>query len=128
MNRLSMVARRALGSAALALAAGCASVAQTPVVLQPVPAAPAVMTLAQPLSLALDTGFHRDIAAGSRWQLAGRIAQGDVYQAVGNVFTVEGAHIHEAYLVVDNQAVVGFYLPAERGFSPLKQHSAISLQ
>jgi hypothetical protein len=75
-----------------------------------------------------NTGFHRDIAAGSRWQLAGRIAQGDVYQAVGNVFTVEGAHIHEAYLVVDNQAVVGFYLPAERGFSPLKQHSAISLQ
>lgn len=126
MFKMSLLARHAFAALLVAAVSGCASVAQSPAVLQAAPSAPPVMTLAQPLNLSLDTGFHRDVAAGSRWQLAGRISQGAVYQAVGNVFTVEGAHIHEAYLVVDDNAVVGFYLPAERGFSPLKQRSAIT--
>jgi hypothetical protein len=35
------------------------------------------------------------------------------------VFTLEGANIHEAWLVIRGAALVGFYLPAERAFSPL---------
>lgn len=110
------------------LIAGCASVAHMPATLNEAQGAPtpAPVTVTQSLSLSLDTGFTRTIAAGSRWQQAGSIAQGAVYRPLGAVLTVEGAHIHEAYLVVEQNAVVGFYLPAERGFSPLKQRSAIT--
>jgi hypothetical protein len=39
---------------------------------------------------------------------------------MNDVFTIEGAHIHEAYLVVDaGDQLVGFYLPAEQAFSPM---------
>lgn len=119
------LSRAVLAALVLAAMAGCASVAHVPATLQ-APASRAVMVVTQSLNLNLDTGFQRTIAAGSRWQLAGNIAQGAVYQPVGTVLTVEGAHIHEAYLVIEQNAVVGFYLPAERGFSPLKQRSAIT--
>lgn len=128
MEKILIALRRMVLAATFAVAAGCASVAQTPTALQAAPAGQPVLVVAQPVTLSLDTGFHRTVAAGSRWQLAGHIAQGDVYQAVGDVFTVEGAHIHEAYMVVDKQTVLGFYLPAERGFSSLKQRSAITFQ
>jgi hypothetical protein len=48
----------------------------------------------------------------------GRTSEGDVYKPVGRVFTVEGAHIHEAYLVLVGNRLVGFYLPVERAFAP----------
>ena len=51
---------------------------------------------------------------------AGAIAQGTVYRAAQGVFTLEGANIHEAYLVLRGQELVGFYLPVEQAFSPLK--------
>ena len=52
--------------------------------------------------------------------VAGTAEQGNVYRPVGDVFTVEGAHIHEGWLVVRDGILVGFYLPAERGYFPLR--------
>lgn len=63
-------------------------------------------------------GYDRVIARGTRWTKVGRSSEGDVYKPVGRVFTVEGAHVHEAYLVLEGDRVVGFYLPVERAFSP----------
>jgi hypothetical protein len=120
--------KRVMVAGALAVAAGCASVAHTPATLQGASASETPRSLARPLQIALDSGFHRTIAAGSQWQRAGSIEQGIVYKPYRDVFTVEGAHIHEAYLVVDKDTLVGFYLPAERGFSPLKQQSTITFQ
>jgi hypothetical protein len=62
--------------------------------------------------------YKRVIARGSVWTRVGRIAEGEVYKPVGGVFTVESAHVHEAYLVIEGDRVVGFYLPVERSFSP----------
>jgi hypothetical protein len=45
-----------------------------------------------------------------------------------DVFTVEGSHIHEAYLVVDSGTLVGFYLPAEQSYSKLDQRTAITFK
>lgn len=84
--------------------------------------------LAQELALQLDTGYQRILKQGSRWTHIGRIAQGEVYQPFNSVLTIEGAHIHEAYLVVEQGAVSGFFLPAEGSFSPLKQHPIILFQ
>ncbi|MBH1966051.1 MAG: hypothetical protein I8H77_17025 [Comamonadaceae bacterium] len=68
----------------------------------------------------LSTGYARTLPAQSRWRLSGRVPQGDVYQPVGAVFSIEGRQVHEAYLVVQKDVLVGFYLPAESRFSPLE--------
>ena len=119
-----------LAACALAISSGCASVAHSPVQLQTMTASKSaiVRTFAKQLDIELDTGYGRTIAAGSQWQQVGLIEQGAVYQPHLNVFTLEGAHIHEAYLVVDNDKLVGFYLPAERGFSSLKRQLPINFK
>ena len=63
-------------------------------------------------------GYRRVIGRGSVWTRIGRVVEGEVYKPINRVFTVEGAQIHEAYLVLDGDRVVGFYLPVERAFSP----------
>lgn len=107
--------------------AGCA-VVHSPARLTPVMSVSPAQTLGRQLDIVLDTGYSRTVKAGSQWQLVGNIIQGTVYRPLRDVFTLEGAHIHEAYLVVGNGKLVGFYLPAEGGFSPLKHPLEISLQ
>ena len=68
-------------------------------------------------------GYQRTIRKGSVWTRVGRVSQGEVYKPVDQVFTVEGTHVHEAYLVLDGDRVVGFYLPVERAFAPAPESS-----
>lgn len=65
------------------------------------------------------TGYHRMIPAGSVWEAIARLPHGLAYKRRNGVFTLEGAHIHEAHIVIDNRTLVGFYLPVERAFSPM---------
>jgi hypothetical protein len=118
-----------LAGALCALAAACASVQHAPASLTPAAAesATTALTLRAPMHIVFDTGYTRALAAGSQWLLVGTIAQGQVYRPYKNVFTLEGAHMHEAYLVVDNGRLVGFYLPAEGGFSSLERKLAITI-
>jgi hypothetical protein len=110
--------------------AGCAAVQHVPVVISPpdATAAAAPKSLAREVDIALSTGYQRKLPAGSFWRFAGTIPQGAVYRRHMDVFTLEGAHVHEAYLVVEQGRLVGFYLPAERGFSPLEPSLPITLQ
>lgn len=112
----------------LAALAGCAHVVQTPASFTLGPAAEGTQAqqLAQQLDIDFDTGYRRTIRAGSQWLQVGSIPQGAVYKPFQDVFTLEGAHMHEAYLVVQKDRLVGFYLPAERAFSPLRQQLSIA--
>lgn len=111
-----------------AVLCGCA-VQQTATVLSLAPAAEtAELTLSSPLELQLGTGYHRTLKQGSRWTQIGSVPQGTVYKPSRDVFTIEGAHIHEAYLVVDKGMLVGFYLPAERSYADLGQRLPIFFQ
>jgi|Deesub1362B_J571_1020462.scaffolds.fasta_scaffold00011_198 hypothetical protein len=67
----------------------------------------------------LPTGYKRILKHKSRWLFIGKIPQGSVYKPLDQVLTIEGAHIHEAYLVISNRQLVGFYLPVENAFSPI---------
>jgi predicted acetyltransferase len=58
---------------------------------------------------------------------AGRSQEGQVYKPVDGVFTVEGAQVHEAHLVLEGDRLVGFYLPVERAFSPSRDDSNLRL-
>jgi hypothetical protein len=75
----------------------------------------------------LDTGYRRVVRRGSRWHLTGRVSAGDVYASADSVFSVEGAQIHEAYLVVSRGNLVGFYLPVEKSYSPLSPRNVVKL-
>lgn len=82
----------------------------------------------RPTAIRLDSGYERTIRAGTEFADAGRIKQGRILKPIGSVFTVEGAHTHEAYPVVDNERIVGFFLPVERAFSPLSQSVTLSIE
>ncbi len=83
-------------------------------------AAESRLTLAVAVPLRLETGYERTLMQGSQWTRVGQVPQGDVLRPYKHVLTVEGSHIHEAWLVVKDGKLVGFYLPAEGAFSPQK--------
>src|SRR5262249_48913216 len=91
------------------------------------PDAGASIEVLQDRPITVGPGYKRIIARGSVWTRVGRIAEGEVYKPAGGVFTVEGAQVHEAYLVMEGDRVVGFYLPVERAFSPAAAGAATRL-
>jgi len=125
-------ARRAL---CLLLAAGALTACAPEIFKVPMvpPSAPAAKDHADTISLArsaairMETGYDRLLAAGTRWRFAGVIPNGAVYRAAQGVFTLEGANIHEAYLVLRGDELVGFYLPVEQAYSPLKDTVQLSI-
>jgi hypothetical protein len=113
----------------VALAACAPMVRRVPTAYTPRPALPPApeLRLAGPVELAFGTGYRRRLAAGERWRLVGSVPEGDVYRRVEGVFTIEGRHVQEAYLVVAGNAVVGFYLPGEALYSPLSRPTNLPL-
>lgn len=65
------------------------------------------------------SGYSSTLKAGSTWEYVGRIPEGDVYRIQDDVFMLEGKHMHEAYCVIANKELVGFYMAVENAFSPL---------
>lgn len=74
-----------------------------------------------------NSGYERAILKDSPWKLVGSVPQGKVYASSGSVFSVEGAHVHEAFLVVTKGNLVGFYLPVEKSFTPLNSIRVVNL-
>ena len=106
---------------AAALLCGCANPVRTePVKFTPLAQQPApVVQLQSDTVASLATGFPRTLKAGSQWRLAGSVTQGQVFRPINTVFTIEGRHVHEAYLVVSSGKLVGFYLPGEANYAAL---------
>ncbi len=73
-------------------------------------------------------GYARTLPSRTRLEGAGRIAEGDVLRPLDITLTVEGASIHEAWVVVSGDRWIGFYLPVERRFSPLKSRVPLNLE
>jgi hypothetical protein len=110
--------------------AGCATeVKRHPQTLLPlgVTPHPEKRLITSEVSFKLDSGFDRTLRKDTSWTLVGAIEQGNVFASTDSVFSVEGAHVHEAYLVVNTGMLVGFYLPVERAFSPLNLTSNVNL-
>jgi hypothetical protein len=79
-------------------------------------AAPSHIVVARDIKIELSTGYSRTLHQGTVWVAAGSIAQGAVYKPRDTVFSVEGTNVHEAYLVLSDGKLVGYYLPAERSY------------
>jgi hypothetical protein len=120
--RVRQVSFALLAAAALAALPGCAmQVQRSPATL--LPAAEDVraqrLHTAATIHFRLSTGYERTVPQGTEFVRAGRVEQGEVLRPTSYVLTVEGANVHEAFLVVTQARLVGFYLPAERAFAPL---------
>lgn len=102
----------------LAVASCAHEVVRQPAVLSPTTAAPPspAIEMLKDTEITLDSGYPRQLARGSRWTQVGTLPQGHVYRIVGGAFTVEGANVHEAWLVIAGGELVGFYLPVEKAF------------
>lgn len=112
------------------LLTGCAAeVVKQPASLKPLATGSgnALQRVGRDTPVIFDTGYERIIRKDSSWKPVGRIAQGKVYACANDTFSVEGAHVHEAYLVVTSGALVGFYLPVEKSFSPLQSNHVVNL-
>ncbi|MDB5871599.1 MAG: hypothetical protein JWQ07_1041 [Ramlibacter sp.] len=124
MNRRYAPSRTLLLHVAVILLAACAAAgsATSPVQLAPAPAALAAqeIQLQSPATFRLGIQYGRELPAGSRWRPMGLLAQGTVYRPLNLVFMVEGQRVGEAYPVVKNDRLQGFFLPNEGGFSPIK--------
>lgn len=77
-----------------------------------------VYTLAEEVDVSSSSGYRRTLPRASRWESRGRVPAGQVFRRIDGILTIEGAHMHEAYLVIADGKVVGFFLPVERAFSP----------
>lgn len=120
--------RFGLAAVAASLVAACASeVPRQPARLAPATEAGAIRSVDREVEVRLGTGYTRVLAAGSHWRKVGAVPEGAVYASSGSTFSVEGAHVHEAYLVVNAGRLVGFYLPAERAYSPTSPHQTLLL-
>ena len=64
-------------------------------------------------------GYKRKLKQGTKWNYVGTVSYGDVFRSKDQILTVEASNIHEAYIVVSSDKLVGFYLPVERSYSPL---------
>jgi hypothetical protein len=109
---------------------GCASeVYRYPVQLTLSAEEPAVFTTAKTVSFTLDSGYKRTIQAGATFKKIGTtLKQEMILKPLNTLLTVEGAHMHEAYLVLKADQIVGFYLPVEKAFSPLSKTVSLIFQ
>ena len=80
------------------------------------------------VTIDLPTGYVRQLESGSEWEFVGRIPEGDVYEKRQGVFTVEGRHVYEAYLVLSRDHLHGFYLPVEQAYVSLSQEIPLALK
>jgi hypothetical protein len=72
-------------------------------------------------------GYTTTLASGSEWIIIGSIAEGDVYRPLSTSIAARAYDDSEAYLVVRVGNWVGFWLPVEEAYTPLKRPVPIPL-
>ena len=78
------------------------------------------IVLSREVVATLSGGAVQTLAAGSQWRRVGATVQGDVYRPTDRSFTLQGGRSSEAWLVSARGKLVGFYLPHEQAYAPLK--------
>jgi len=101
------------------LISGC-SVKYTPVVMETTTPKP-MWTLTEKIDVRLESGSTTHLKPDTTWEHVGTIEQGEVYKTKDQIVTVKGANMFEAYLVISEERIVGFYLPVENGYTRISK-------
>lgn len=72
--------------------------------------------------------YERTLRKDTKWQMTGSISEGSVYKPLDQVLSLECSNVHEAYLVVLDSHLVGFYLPVEKGFVRLSDRILLPIE
>ncbi len=128
-----LISRKCWACALGLVLSGCAfdvvSVRQVPAAVSMVnPGDSHAFILAKRLEVCLGTGFPTILKPQTTWRQVGVIEYGEVYRTADQIVKVEASNIHEAQIVVSNQWLVGFYLPVEKTFAPLKSPAALQTE
>ncbi len=110
--------------------AGCAAeVTKSPTTLLPdLSDQPHTIQIIGDTKISFSSGYHQTIKDGSIWEGVGKIQQGNVYKILNDVFIIEGAHIHEANIVIDNNNLVGYYLTAIQSYSMAPEPTKLKIK
>lgn len=79
------------------------------------------------VNITLGTGYRRTLENGTKWHYVNSLTQGDIFKTTDQILTIEGSNIFEAFIVVSQEKLVGFYLPVEETYSPLKEPITLPL-
>jgi len=127
-SRMFLYARTLLLGGMLACVAACALPVKQLKLEQPlVVVTGRSFVLREEAECEINTGYSRTLRAGTRWNLFGTLNEGDVFRSPDQVLTVEGYNVHEAYLIVKDGWLVGFYLPVERTLTPVSKRLQLSM-
>jgi hypothetical protein len=123
------IGRVVLLTLVLVLAACAAPIQAVDAQLAPLPAGQSgrQIQLQREAVVQLSTGRRRPLAMGSRWDAVGKLPQGVVYRPTEGSFLLVGRDVHEAYLVIQDSVLQGFYLPGESRYSPLSPALPLSI-
>lgn len=109
---------------AVVLAGACAALASgsSPARLTPAPLTLSAqeIQLQSPATFRLGVHTSRELPAGSRWRAMGSLEQGTVYRPLNQVVVVEGRRVDQAWPVVRDNRLQGFFLPGEAAFAAIK--------
>jgi hypothetical protein len=100
----------------------------TPVSLEPPVASQSAFKLLEQVNLDIGHGYERTLKKGTNWTPVGTISYGEVFKTKDQVLTLEASNVYEAYIVVSYDNVVGFYLPVEDSYYPLKSKKTLSMK
>jgi hypothetical protein len=84
--------------------------------------------LIEEVKIKLGTGYSRTLKKGTTWSQVGSVSYGDIFKTSDQILTVEGSNIYEAYIVVKDKNLIGFYLPVDQTYSPLKAPKELIIQ
>lgn len=127
-SRKTAAANASLTILALLCLGACAIPVKQLKIEQPISlAAGRSFVLSEEAECSIGTGYGRTLRKGTTWQLFGTLREGEVYRSPDQVLTVEGYNVHEAYLIVKDGALVGFYLPVEQTLTPVSQQVRLSM-
>lgn len=73
------------------------------------------------------SGRIRALKGGTTWAEVGTIAEGIVYRPLDMTLVIDGFDVSEAYIVVRDGNVVGFWLPVQKAFTPAEEPKPIAL-
>ncbi len=76
-----------------------------------------MISITESKTILLSTGYNTSIIEGTDLKYIGDIPKGKVYKPIDSVLMIEGTNMYQAYLVLQNEQLIGFYLPASKEFS-----------
>ena len=127
MGRMALVVG-IVGLFLSACAFDLAHVTYTAATFQPMQNSTRTIVLSDEVRLTDTPCYSRTLRKTTRWNQVGTIAEGDVLRSKDQVLTLECSNVHEAYLVMSGDKLIGFFLPVEKGFVPHSPPIALPIE